>query len=520
MTHQTRQFTGNQPFARHPSMIEGETVFTGVHLLTYVDRLSGTVDHLREQLTEGPLSVFSGVHMLPFFVPFDGDDAGFDPVDHSTVDPRLGTWDDVRAIDAAGKVVTADLIVNHVSADSAEFQDWLARGDRSPSDGMFLTFDVVFPGGGTEDEITAFYRPRSGLPFTPYQLADGTRRLVWTTFMPSQVDVDVAHPAGQDYLERTLRALADGGVRIIRLDAVGYAIKTRGTDSFMTAQTLDFVREITAAGRAAGVKVLVEVHAHHTQQQAIAPLVDYVYDFAVPPLLLHSLLVTHRADRLAHWLKIRPANAITVLDTHDGIGVIDAGPINAMPGILSAAEMAEVFAACDRETGGVSGRASQNVAWADVPHQVNSTFYSVLGEDDQRYLLARAFQLFLPGLPQIYYVGLLAGSNDVDLFERTGAGREVNRHYYDDAEIAQALERDVVQAQLALVRLRTDHPAFQGEFHWSAGGDGSSLELSWVAQSASARLVVDLAAATFVIEVDGPSGTNSASTVGEVAASW
>ncbi|MDD9205395.1 alpha-amylase family glycosyl hydrolase, partial [Georgenia sp. 10Sc9-8] len=165
----------------------------GVHLLAYADRFGGSLAGLRELLGENPLRVFRGVHILPFFVPFDGADAGFDPVDHTRVDPRLGSWTDVTALAEDGVDVTADLIVNHVSAHSPEFQDWLRHGDRSAYDGMFLTFDTVFPGGGTEHAITAFYRPRAGLPFTPYQLADGSRRLVWTTFLPSQVDLDVRH---------------------------------------------------------------------------------------------------------------------------------------------------------------------------------------------------------------------------------------------------------------------------------------------------------------------------------------
>ena len=103
--------------------------------------------------------------------------------------------------------MTADLIVNHVSAGSAEFADWLERQELSPHDGMFLTFDTVFPDGATEAAITAFYRPRPGLPFTAYRTGDG-RRLVWTTFMPSQVDLDVRHPAALAYLDRLLAALA------------------------------------------------------------------------------------------------------------------------------------------------------------------------------------------------------------------------------------------------------------------------------------------------------------------------
>lgn len=488
----------------------------GVHLLAYADRLAGDLRGVRDLLT-GPLRAFDGVHLLPFFVPFDGDDAGFDPVDHATVDPRLGTWDDVRALADAGVHVTADLIVNHVSARSAEFADWLARGEASAWDGMFLTYDAVFPGGARERDITAFYRPRLGLPFTPYRRADGSRRLVWTTFMPSQVDLDVHHPAARAYLRRILRTLAAGGVRTVRLDAVGYAVKTPGTDSFMTEQTLAFVAEITAMARAEGLRVLVEVHAHHTQQQAIAPLVDLVYDFALPPLLLHAL-GTGDVDRLAHWLGIRPANAVTVLDTHDGIGVVDAGPSGDLPGLLSFEEMAAVFARAERATGGESARASNPVAWAALPHQVNSTFLSVLGEDPTAYLLARAVQLFVPGQPQLYYVGLLGGTNDMALFARSGQGRDVNRHHYSPDEVARALAAPVPRAQLGLARLRSTHPAFAGEFSHRRPGP-SRLELTWRAGAASATLAVDVTpgAPAFEIVVADGAGTRRFASVADLA---
>lgn len=479
---------------------EGATVDqrrNGVHLLTYADRFGGDLAGLRRLLTDSPLAVFAGVHILPFFTPYDGDDAGFDPVDHTTVDPRLGDWADVVALREAGLEVTADVIVNHVSADSAEFRDWLARGDASPYAGMFLTFDTVFPEGGTEAGITAIYRPRAGLPFTPYAMADGTRRLVWTTFMPSQVDLDVAHPVARDYLSRVMRTLAAGGVRTVRLDAVGYAVKTAGTDSFMTEQTLEFVGEVTDLAHAEGLEVLVEVHAHHSQQQAVAAVTDLVYDFALPPLLLEAL-ETGGVDKLEEWLRIRPANAITVLDTHDGIGVIDAGPAREWPGLMDHDEMAAVFEAAARRTNGESARASTPVAWAALPHQINSTFYSVLGEDDDAYLLARAFQLFTPGRPQVYYVGLLAGRNDVELAESTGVGREINRHRYTDVEIDAALERPVVRAQLDLIRLRGAHPAFDGTFTSTREGDGV-LVLTWTHGEHRAELRADLARRTHVV---------------------
>jgi sucrose phosphorylase len=459
----------------------------GVQLLAYADRLGGSIAGVGE-LLDGPLAAFDGVHLLPFFVPFDGDDAGFDPVDHGSVDPRLGTWDDVRRI-ARTREVTADLIVNHVSADSAEFADWLEHQELSPHDGMFLTFDTVFPDGASEADITAFYRPRPGLPFTAYRAGDGRRRLVWTTFLPSQVDLDVRHPAAVAHLSRLLEILRDGGVTTVRLDAVGYAIKTPGSDSFMTEETLAFVRDITDLAHSRGLRVLVEVHAHYSQQLAIAPLVDLVYDFALAPLLLHSLL-TGTTDRLESWLQIRPRNAVTVLDTHDGIGIIDAGPSGERAGLLDFEEMRAIFAAAETATNGHSAIASVLPAWTALPHQINAAFFSVLGADPTRYLLCRAVQLFLPGTPQIYYVGLLGGLDDVALFARTAVGRDVNRHYYDAAELAGALSGEVAQAILGLVRLRSS-PAFAGEF--SSGRDAEGLRLAWTGDDASAVLRVRVA---------------------------
>src|SRR5690606_5704174 len=131
-----------------------------------------------------------GVHVLPFFHPIDGSDAGFDPIDHTQVDARLGDWDDVRTL-AEDVEVMADVIVNHVSSRSPQFLDFSARGAASRYAGMFLTLDGVFPQGASEQQLLAIYRPRPGLPFTPVTLADGSRRILWTTFTPEQVDIDV-----------------------------------------------------------------------------------------------------------------------------------------------------------------------------------------------------------------------------------------------------------------------------------------------------------------------------------------
>ena len=133
-------------------------------LITYVDRLTGGTLRDLQRLIAGPLAgLFGGVHLLPFFDPIDGADAGFDPIDHTQVDPRLGTWDDVRALSATTEIM-ADVIVNHMSRRSPQFRDFDERGDDSPYAGLFLTYAHVFPDGARERDLLALYRPRPGLP--------------------------------------------------------------------------------------------------------------------------------------------------------------------------------------------------------------------------------------------------------------------------------------------------------------------------------------------------------------------
>jgi len=486
---------------------------SGVSVLVYAERVGGSLGHI-EQLLAGPLKDFSGIHVLPFFHPYDGDDAGFDPIDHTIVDPRLGTWEDFQRISQTHEL-TADLIINHASHLSPEFLDWQEKGDASDYAGMFLTFDTVFPDGGDEEGITSFYRPRPGLPFTAYNV-DGKRRLVWTTFMPSQVDIDIKHPAGLAYLDRVLDALQSGGVKVVRLDAVGYAVKTPGTDSFMTDETLEFVKEITENIQSRGMRVLVEVHAHFSQQLAISPLVDLIYDFQTAPLLLHSIF-TGTVDRLAKWFEIRPDNCLNVLDTHDGYGVIDGGPIGGREGLISQEEMAHIFEVAEKNTAGHSAKASVVPQWFDLPHQINATLPNIIA-DDAAYVLSRAVQFFLPGEPQIYYGGLLNGMDDRKLFDETGQGRDVNRHIYSPAEIEKALESDVTQAILGLVRLR-NHRVFEGDFSWQQLSS-NSMSLTWRNDEAELELKfkLDGKSAAFEIRLAEAGASKSFSSLADLAA--
>jgi len=481
-----------------------------VHLLTYADRLAGDLRGL-QALLDGPLSLLDGVHVLPFFTPIDGADAGFDPDDHRVVDPRMGDWDDVESL-AHGRHLTVDLIVNHLSTRSPEFRSFHAHGDASRHSGMFLTLDRVFPDGATEELLGRIYRPRPGLPLTPVTLADGTRRIVWTTFTAEQVDLDVDDPGTHAYLDELLDRFARSGVATVRLDAAGYAVKTPGTSSFMTSETRAFLAALADRARTKGLRTLVEVHAHWRLTGELAATCDQTYDFALPPLVLDAL---HTGDPgpLHRWLAVRPHNVVTVLDTHDGIGVIDVGA-NAGhgdsehpgEGLLAPERIAALVESIHEATGGVSRRATGAAASNVDLYQVNTTYLDALGGDVEAMLAARALQLILPGTPQLYYVGLLMGRNDQALLDRTGVGRDVNRHHYTPEEVGRALASPAVARLLALVELRRTHPAFAGEW-WLADPDPDRPErlvTGWRATDGrEVTLELDAGRRTATLLVDG-----------------
>ncbi|MBZ0287416.1 MAG: sucrose phosphorylase, partial [Anaerolineae bacterium] len=429
----------------------------------------------------------------------NGADAGFDPIDHLTVDPVIGAWDDITALSDSLEI-TADLIINHISSQSRQFQDFLRNGDQSPYNGMFLTFGSVFPNGATEAELLRIYRPRPGLPFTTVTLSNGQKAILWTTFTSEQIDLNVRHPQGDAYWKAILQQFREHGIRTIRLDAVGYAIKKPGTSCFMIPETFAFINELAQYARSWGLEVLVEIHAHYRKQIEIARQVDRVYDFALPPLVLHAIY-RGTARYLKQWLEISPRNAVTVLDTHDGIGVIDVGPemVDGVytDGILPEDEIRELVNTIHERSGGESLKATGASARNLDLYQVNCTFYDALGANDGDYLLARALQFFAPGIPQVYYVGLMAGHNDLARLQKTGEGRDINRHAFSEAEILRQLQLPVVQGLCRLIRFRNNHPAFNGDFCIPDSPGDSALRLRWSAGREWAELDVDFQARTF-----------------------
>ena len=306
---------------------KGAIVKNQVQLITYVDRLCGDLKRLRA-LMQGPLrGLFGGVHLLPFYHPIDGADAGFDPTDHTQVDPRLGDWNDVHALSEEVDVM-ADLIVNHTSAASPQFRDFSRNGTNSPFAGMFLTYERVFPVGAREEELLRIYRPRPGLPFTNALLDSGERCLLWTTLTPQQIDIDVEHPQGEAYLDAILRRFQAAGIGMIRLDAVGYAIKKRATSCFMIPETFRFIASLAAKARALGMEVLVKIHSHYSQQLEMMMKNPYALGFSAAIFLyvavesaiyvwMPTLLAGYRAAGQPGWLLTQSQSSLFFVQRED-----------------------------------------------------------------------------------------------------------------------------------------------------------------------------------------------------------
>jgi sucrose phosphorylase len=287
----------------------------------------------------------------------------------------------------------------------------------------------------------------------------------------------------------------------------------------MMPETFDFIDDLAARAHARGIEVLVEVHSYYRRQIEIAARVDWVYDFALPPLILHAFEFGV-AKYLKDWIAIRPENAVTVLDTHDGIGIIDAGADpsdrEGHPGLIPPAELDTLVERIHERTGGQSRSATGAAASNLDLYQVNSTYFDAMGRSEHAYLLARAIQFLLPGIPQVYYVGLLAGGNDMDLLANTGVGRDINRHFYTADEVEAALQRPVVQQLLDLIRLRNTHPAFNGAFSLKPGEGDNLLTLRWDKGDAFVELQVDFAAPRGTLRVSPLGGTSASAATTQV----
>ncbi|MCG8566772.1 MAG: sucrose phosphorylase [Desulfobacterales bacterium] len=446
------------------------TIQNKIQLITYPDSMGSGLPELHYVLLKYFSKAVRGVHILPFYP--SSSDRGFAPITYDEVDPNFGTWDDVEKIGQDFDLII-DFMVNHISRQSIYFQDYLHKGPNSEYADMFLSFNKLAPNGWVKDEdLDKVYTRKPRPPYQTIERANDVLEKIWCTFDYEQIDLDYDSEKTREEMRRILIRLARRRPAMIRLDAVAYTTMELGTNCFfLEPQIWDLLDWFNDFSHAFGTEILPEVHEHHSYQLKLAEKGYWCYDFALPMLVLHALYMgTTRA--LKRWLEICPKKQITTLDTHDGIGVVD------VIDLLSQEEIDQTLDQLYKKGSNIkktySGPEYQNL---DI-YQVNCTYYSALGCRDDLYITARCIQFFTPGIPQVYYVGLLAGCNDIELLERTRMGRNINRHNYTLEEIKEAVELPVVQRLIKLMEFRNSYPAFDGEFELLSSAD-HELKLKW-----------------------------------------
>lgn len=492
----------------------------GPMLNAYPDSLGGTlsdaVAFLQEKEVKG---AFSSFYILPSL--FNTDlDRGFSVIDYG-INGVIAKEEDLEALQSMGIDLKLDFILNHLSVQSPQFQDLVEKGDASAYKDFFIDWNKFWEGCGDLDEegvlvprqeyIKDMFFRKPGLPVLVVEFADGTKRPYWNTFYQQvdvdengkkhylgQMDLNIKSPLVLDFYQQTLAALAGYGAKIVRLDAFAYAPKEVGAKNFLNDPgTWDFLQQITDMARPYGVALLPEIHASYEEgtYKIIAQKGYMVYDFFLPGLVLDAF-EQKSGEKLAAWaneILQSGMKTVNMLGCHDGIPVLD------LKGLLPEERIQSLIDTLVKRGGFVKDLHGAK----NVYYQVNATYYSALGEDDRRMLLARALQLFMPGKPQVWYLDLFAGKNDYAAMERAGAGghKEINRTNLSKEAMAAALEKPVVQRQLELLKLRADCPVFQEGAAITVKAEGSVLTMAWEKGGQIAALKADLADASFTLTV-------------------
>jgi len=463
-----------------------------IMLITYADSLGNNLKDLYTVLNTYYRDAIGGVHILPFFP--SSADRGFAPMRYDVVDEKFGSFEDVENI---GKeyYLMFDFMVNHISASSEYFKDFLKNKEKSPFYDFFIKYSDFWKNGEpTQEQINLIYKRKPRAPYIEANFSDGSSEKVWCTFCEEQIDLDVTKEKTKQFIIQTLKSMCKHGAAIIRLDAFAYAIKKADTNCFFIEPNIwELLYNIENVVKEEGSQILPEIHEHYTIPMKISDKGFWIYDFALPVLVLHALY-NHTGKYLKHWLEISPMKQFTTLDTHDGIGIVDVKDLLPDSEINNVKEQMYKYGANVKKI--YSSEAYNNL---DI-YQVNTTSYSALGNNDKAYILARAIQFFAPGIPQVYYVGLLAGSNDIQLMEKTKNGRDINRHYYSVEEVEEQQKRKVVKELKKLMEMRNSNAAFNLDGSISVSCDNDNLTIIRTYKDNKITLSANLTTYDFTIQ--------------------
>ena len=535
----------------------------GVMLNAYPDsigkRLSDTIEMLRKPELRDAFSLF---YILPTF--FHSDlDRGFSIIDYD-INEELVSPEDLDALNELGIQIKLDLVLNHLSVRSPQFQDLLKNGEDSKYRDFFIDWDAFWKDHGTmgpggyvipyKEHLDKLFMRKPECPILRIRFPDGTIKAYWNTFYQKvdfdeitvrdfadiegmdpetaeelandvkilikdkgfldrsdlqryaqfsdavikavcskrdylgQMDLNARSELVWQFYDETLRKLGSYGARIIRLDAFAYLHKAPGESNFFNRPgTWEYLERLRGIAEKYKLTIFPEIHSQYGTgiHEEIAREGYAIYDFFFPGLVIDAL---ENGDNsaLLRWISEileKKLQTINMLGCHDGIPVLDlkGKTVDGVfhEGLLSDERIDRIV-----ETIIDRGGLTKELYDADGNridyYQVNATFFSALGEDERKLLMARAIQMFMPGLPQVWYLDLFAGTNDYAAAKkgRTAGHKEINRTTLGIIDIELGLERPVVLDQLELIRLRNSSRAFDGELSVS-GAEPHLLQMTW-----------------------------------------
>jgi sucrose phosphorylase len=562
----------------------------GVMFNAYPDsigrNLADTVTMLKRPEFEGAFSLF---YILPTF--FNSDlDRGFSVIDYNLND-ELVCEGDLAQMDSLSIGLKFDLVMNHLSVGSHQFQDMLEHGDKSHYKDFFIDWNEFWNSRGKmgaegyvipeQKYLDVLFMRKPGLPILKVRFPDGTDRPYWNTFYQEvtykelvledlqeivgmkggkaeavlalvnqavtgktaldeidwgaharykkrvidvverkrqylgQMDLNARSEKVWDFYDETLEKLRDYGASLVRLDAFAYLHKDPGEANFFNKPgTWEYLNRLQRNAKKHNLMLLPEIHAEfgYGLHEEVAARGFPIYDFFFPGLLIDAL------DRgtnkhLLSWvseLLDKSIRTVNMLGCHDGIPVLDLRGKHILgisrEGLLSDEQIDNTIQRIMDRGGRVKnlyGPDGKKISY----YQVNATFFSALGEDERKLRLARAIQMFMPGIPQVWYLDLFAGKNDYAAADKGGTGghKEINRTTLSNSDIEQGLRRIVVQDQLQLIKLRNSSKAFYGELELG-NTEEQSLEMTWTNGNSTATLQANLLDFGFTVTHKDDSG--------------
>jgi sucrose phosphorylase len=270
---------------------------------------------------------------------------------------------------------------------------------------------------------------------------EGTR-YVWTTFSADQVDLNWQSPDLMFEFLDILFLYLSMGAKIFRLDAIAFLWKQIGTTCLHLPETHEVVKVFRDVLEMVAPEtiLLTETNVPHEENISYFGKGDeahMVYQFSLPPLLLHGLL-NQSSKQLTQWASELPKlpKGCTFLNftaSHDGIGV------RPLQGILNDKELKKLIKMVESRGGKVSYKSNSD--GSKSPYELNITYYEAMSDPEDaklgmaRFLCSQAVALSLQGIPAVYFHSLVGTLNNQEGVKETKQNRTINRKKWELAEL-------------------------------------------------------------------------------------